>query len=133
MRIGIDCRGLKNNFMSGADRYLINFLKLAIRERPDHEFFLYGNQHSYLSNLNQSEYVLSARLPAINLKDKKVTIKITPEWNTQWWDHVILGKEAKKDKLDVFFSPFDKASVLSPCPIIITIHDPILFGTMFDK
>lgn len=110
MRIGIDCRGLKKDFMSGADRYLSNFLELAIKERPQHKFFLYGNKDSY-----------------INFNSKNVVVKKILEWNTQWYDHVTLGIQTRKDNLDIFFSPFDKASFLSSCPAVITIHDMHFF------
>lgn len=96
--------------MSGADRYLSNFLDLAIRERPQHEFFLYGNEDSY-----------------INYSGKNVIIKRIHEWNTQWFDQVVLAKQTKKDNLDVFFSPFDKAPLFSSCPTVITIHDMHFF------
>lgn len=114
MRIGIDGRELIRDGMTGIGRYLHNFLDFALKE-SDHTFIIYGNQNTTVDFVSP------------NLK-----VEIIPERNTLFWDQVILSKCISKDKVDLFFSPFDKAPIFSPVPYIITIHD-LLFNIVSEK
>jgi len=110
MKIGIDGRELIKDGMTGIGRYLRNFLEFALKERPDHTFIVYGNQNTWVDFVSP------------NLK-----VKIIPERFTIFWDHIILSRYIYRDKVDVFFSPFDKAPIFSPVPFIITIHDLLFY------
>lgn len=108
MRIGIDGRELLRNQITGIGRFLSNFLKYAPEIKPDWEFILFMNQHN-----------AGADVPICpNLKQM-----VIPENWTFWWDQVKLPKYLRKEKIDIFFSPYYKAPIFSPCPTVITIHD----------
>ncbi len=113
--IGIDGRELLGDRITGIGRYLRNFLEFALTNRPNHKFILYGNQNT------------KADFAYPNLE-----IKISAEGNTLYWDHVLLARHISRDRVDVFFSPFDKAPLLSAVPSVITIHD-LLFDIIRDE
>lgn len=106
LRIGIDGRELLPDKLTGIGRYLGNFLSFALPTRPDYRFIVYGNQHTRFD------------LTAPNL-----TFRMLPERNTLWWDQVVLARCARQDQLSVFFSPYDKAPLITPCPVVLTVHD----------
>lgn len=115
MKIGIDGRELIKEGMTGIGRYLRNFLEFALKARPDHTFIIYGNQNT-----------------RVDFRSPNLKIEIIPEKNTLFWDHVILSRCISKDKVDVFFSPFDKAPIFSSTPCIISVHD-LLFSIVSGK
>ena len=91
MRIGIDIRELEIGKRTGIGRYIQNLLEYAETERPEHSFYLYGNQHTDVS-----------------LKGANMLVRIVEEKMTFWWDQVVLPALAKEDGLDVFLSPYVK-------------------------
>jgi glycosyltransferase involved in cell wall biosynthesis len=106
MRVGIDIRELERGRMTGIGRYLRNFITYASQARPDYEFFLYGNQHTDPS-----------------LENDNIVVCIVAEGRTFWWDQVILPELARKDRIDVFLSPYVKGPGRVDCPLVTTIHD----------
>ena len=114
MRIGIDGRELKNKVITGTGRPLLNFLKYAPRYRPDWEFIIFTNQHA----------APDFRFP--NLK-----IKVIPEHLTLWWDQVKLPYYIKKEKIDLFFSPYYKGPFLTSSDLIVTIFDLLFLKVPF--
>lgn len=106
MRIGIDIRELERGKMTGIGRYLRNFIAYASAARPDHRFFLYGNQHTD---------------PAV--EGENIEVRIRQEGMTLWWDQVVLPQLANQDRVEVFLSPYIKGPVRVECPLAITIHD----------
>jgi glycosyltransferase involved in cell wall biosynthesis len=116
MRVGIDGRELQKNRMTGIGRYLLNFLSYALSVKPEWEFIIFGNQDTNISLENS------------NLR--KIFI---PEYITLWWDQVQLPYYLEKERIDLFFSPYYKAPIFSPCKVIITIHDLIPFMSSFLK
>ena len=115
MKIGIDGRELIKDDMTGIGRYLHNFLEFVLQEKSDHAFVVYGNQNTKIDFVRP------------NLK-----IEIIPEKNTLFWDNVTLSRCISRDKVDILFSPFDKAPIFSSIPFIITIHD-VLFSIVSKK
>lgn len=113
MRIGIDVREFQQSKMTGIGRYLLNFLEWAAKEKPDTEFFLYGNQHTKLP------------VKAQNFKER-----IIPEKITFFWDQVLLPLHLKRDSIDILFSPYYKAPIYSPCSTCIIIPD-LLFMEVY--
>lgn len=113
MRIGIDAREFHRSKRTGIGRYLLNFLEWAVKEKPDTEFFLYGNQHTELP------------VKAQNFKER-----IIPEKITFFWDQVLLPRHLKKDNIDIFLSPYYKAPIYSPCSTCIIIPD-LLFMEVY--
>ena len=108
MKIGVDIRELQSEHFTGIGRYLVNFLQYAGQNDQENEYILYGNEVTYCS------------LHYPNLK-----IRIIPEKITFFWDQWILPKALKDDNIDVFFSPYYKGPLRSPCPVITVIHDLI--------
>ncbi len=106
IRIGIDIRELRRDVKTGIARYISNFLMVAARLKPEWEFVLFGNQHTFA--------------PALAGDYKKVIIS---EGSTFWWDQVELPRALKKERIDLFLSPYHKAPFFAPCKVAITIHD----------
>lgn len=106
MRLGIDIRELARGRATGIGRFVRDFVGYASQARPNHHFFLYGNQHTLLPGAWPN-----------------AVIRIVPERLTLWWDQRVLPGLARADQLDVLLSPYVKGPVGCPCPLVITIHD----------
>lgn len=115
MKIGIDGRELIKGSMTGIGRYLYNFLEFALKERSHYTFILYGNQNT-----------------KVDFTSPNLKVKIIPEKFTIFWDHITLSRYIYRDRVDIFFSPFDKAPIFSSAPFIITVHD-LLFYIISEK
>lgn len=117
MKIGIDCRDLLAGTQTGIGRFVSNFLRaVSLVENPPH-LYLYGNQNTEFGN------------PVPWGKPLEMKFRRAPEAATWWWDRITLPAMVRRDKLDVFFSPFFKAPGIRTCPIATTIHD-LLFLRM---
>lgn len=114
IRIGVDIRELQKGIMTGIGRYLLNFLKIAPRYKPEWEFVPFCNQNT--------------RSGVINDNFKYVVIK---EGLTFYWDQIKLPLALIKEKIDLFLSPYNKVPLVSPCRVIITIHDMTPFLSNF--
>ena len=110
MRVGIDVRELEKGKVTGIGRYLLDFLKFASKDKKEWEFVLFGNQATEID------------LEAPNLK--KIFIS---EYLTSWWDQVKLPHYLKKEKIDIFLTPYLKAPLLTPCKLVVIINDLIPF------
>ena len=106
MRWGIDIRELARGRATGIGRFVRDFVRFASEARPDHHFFLYGNQHTQVPELGPN-----------------VETRLVPERLTLWWDQRVLPGLAQADQVDVLFSPYVKGPIRCPCPLVITIHD----------
>jgi len=106
LKIGVDCRELLPNTFTGFGRYIENFLNAQITRTSQHNFILYGNQHTKFPEPNNN-----------------YTTKVIQEKNTLWWDQVSIVKALRHDKIDLFFTPYDKTPIQAPCPVVMTIHD----------
>lgn len=115
LRIGVDGRELLAQNVTGIGRYLRNFLTSGVREKSPHTFIVYGNQHT-----------------STDFSGSNVEVRIIPERLTLWWDQALLSKAVRMDRLDVFFSPYDKGPFYIPCPLILTVHD-LLFTVVSDR
>ncbi|MBT4139128.1 MAG: glycosyltransferase family 4 protein [Candidatus Latescibacteria bacterium] len=104
--IGIDGRELLPDTFTGFGRYIENFLNAKITRGSHHRFTIYGNQHTRFPNANAN-----------------YTFKRLEEQNTLWWDQVTIVKAIRQDRIDLFFTPYDKMPVRSPCPVVMTVHD----------
>ncbi len=106
MKLGIDIRELASGRATGIGRFVRDFVSFASQARPDHRFFLYGNQHT----------VAPGAWP-------NVETRLVPERLTQWWDQRVLPGLAAEDRVEVLLSPYVKGPLRCPCPLVITIHD----------
>ena len=108
LRIGIDGRELLSDQLTGIGRYLRNFLEIAVLTYPEHQFIIYGNQHT-----------------AFDLEAPNLELRIVTERFTFWWDQVVLGRLIRNGRLDVFLSPYNKGPYFASCPVVLTVHDLI--------
>ena len=108
-KIVVDCRELQGE-MTGIGRFLHNFLLSLDRvDRQNHYVLIFNKQTN------------------LEIPGNRVTQHILPESATFAWDQVILPRYLKDCRADLFFSPYYKLPLLSPCPCVITIHDVHFF------
>ncbi|MFW6158193.1 MAG: glycosyltransferase family 4 protein [Planctomycetota bacterium] len=111
MKLGIDCRDLIAGSLNGIGRFVGNLLRSLTRRESPPDLFLYGNQHTVFD------------LPAGWGRPVRARHRRAPEAAVWWWDRVTLPRLARRDRLDVFLSPYFKAPGIRSCPVAITIHD----------
>jgi len=117
VKVGIDCRDLLAGSLNGIGRFVGNLLRAISLEESPPELFLYGNQRTCFDIAD----VWGAPLRPHTRRKAEAAA-----W---WWDRVTLPRMARRDKLDVFLSPYFKAPGIHSCPVVITIHD-LLFLRM---
>jgi len=110
VRIGVDVRELEKGKATGIGRYLLDLLKFATKEKPRWEFILFGNQATKID------------LEASNLE--KIFIA---EYFTPWWDQIKLPRYLKKERVDIFLTPYLKVPLSIPCKLVVIINDLIPF------
>lgn len=108
-KIAIDCREFFKGKITGIGRLLENFISCAPGLRPDWEFLLLGS----------ADTEIPFGLPG------NAAFLVIPGTNTQFWEQVTLPAALKREKCDLFFSPYYKTCVFPGVPSIITIHDLI--------
>jgi len=113
-KIGIDAREFQQGgIVTGIGKFLFHFLEFTTVRKPDYEFVLFCNQHTQLN------------LASPNLKKIRI-----PELLTFWWDQVQLPSALRREKIDIFITPYFKAPLFSPCRLAVIISDliPLLCG-----
>jgi glycosyltransferase involved in cell wall biosynthesis len=86
MKIGIDCHNLEEK-RTGTSRYLMNLLKYWAKENA--EFVLYFKN----------------QVPKDIPKNQNFQTKILNSHSNAWFEHILLPRAIKKDRIDIFFSP----------------------------
>ena len=114
MKIGIDARELRNDITTGIGRFLRQIIIYVCRERPKYKIILYGNEDTHFEAIGAKQENLESR-------------KILTSHNI-FFDQIYLPYFIKKDRLDIFFSPYEKCPIFAVCPVIITIHDMTEFS-----
>jgi glycosyltransferase involved in cell wall biosynthesis len=51
-----------------------------------------------------------------------VTERVVGAPHQVWWDQIAIPRACRRDDLDVLFHPKFTAPVLSPCPVVMTLH-----------
>lgn len=108
MKIGIDGRDIGKKFLTGTGRFTYNLIKALSKDESGNEYIVYFNQYSGLNSVPHN-----------------ISVRSIKEGNTVIWDQFKLAGHIKKDRIDIFFSPYYKIPVASRCLKIITIHDTI--------
>jgi glycosyltransferase involved in cell wall biosynthesis len=117
VKLGIDCRDLIAGSLNGIGRFVGNFLRaVSLTESPP-DLVLYGNQHTQFE------------LPDDWGAPIEAETRRAGEAATWWWDRVTLPRLVRRDRLDVFLSPYFKVPSIKSCPVVNTIHD-LLFMRM---
>ncbi len=107
MIIGIDAREIQNGVYTGIGRALFNFL--------DHFDRQPGMDRCILFSSKPISFTFSGRIRNRVVKEKC----------TFWWDQVKLAAALKKEKVDVFYSPYYKVPLLASCKKVSAILDLI--------
>jgi glycosyltransferase involved in cell wall biosynthesis len=108
-RIAVDGRELRAGVRTGIRRYTLEVLRAAAA-RGLH-CMLYGDRGTQLD-----------AAPA------GVSTVVVAGAVTQWWDQVALPAALRRDRIDVFLSPYYKRPLIAPCPVVVTIHDLFFIG-----
>ena len=108
MLIGIDVREFKKGTYTGLRTILSDFLDNVDKYSDGKAFVFFGNQDTEFT--------------AISCAGKQVLI---PEGNTFFWDQIKLPRQLKKEKIDLFFSPYIKTPFYRSCKYVNTVCDII--------
>ncbi len=114
MRIGIDGRPLERE-RTGVARYLLSLLRVWAKEHKVHEYYLYF-EHDVPVDPLLDEACFTKRLPA-RLPVPKQSIR------QLLWEQMILPLAARRDKVDLLFSPGYTLPALFLGAAAVTIHD----------
>ncbi|MDR7545594.1 MAG: glycosyltransferase family 1 protein [Armatimonadota bacterium] len=109
VRLGIDGRELSVGVRTGIGRYVAAVVEGARRDGV--EVIVYSD----------------LALPKLETLEG-VTVRIMPGGPTVWWDQVRLPRQLARDGVSVFLSPYYKGPLVSPCPVVLTIHDLLFIG-----
>lgn len=110
MRIGIDARCFEEEEATGVTRYLFNLLREFCHLAPQNEYILYLKNEN-VPDLPQNRCVEQKLLDRDGLAENVV------------FEHFILPQQAKKDAVDILFSPAYTAPLWCQCKRVVTIHD----------
>ncbi len=104
MKIGIDAR-LLENMRGGPARYVINMLKLWPEISKKHEYVLYFKDH-----IPQDDFLQRSEFTSKKVNCPSLPYSFIP------WEHIFLPAAVKKDRLDLFFSPWYMLPYRFQCP-----------------
>lgn len=107
LRTGVDVREWKRGRVTGIGRFLSSFVEWA-NEHSEHDFLLFGNQRT-----------------AMEVSGNRLRTRILQERTRIVWDQWLLPRALRREKVDVFLSPYYKMPLLAPCPAVIIVHDLI--------
>ena len=114
MRIGIDGRPLERE-RTGVARYLLGLLRMWTKEHRAHEYYLYF-EHEVPTDPILDEACFTKRLPArLPLLRQNIRQLL--------WEQTILPLAARRDRVDLLFSPGYTLPALFGGPAAVTIHD----------
>ena len=114
MRYGIDGRCIQDHF-PGIGRYAYALAQHVPALAPNDEFVVYHDPTA-----NNTRYELAALARSGNVRLERV--EVGPLSLRQ---QAVLPRLARRDRLDLYHSPYYAISYLMPCPVVVTIHDLI--------
>ena len=109
MRLGLDGRELVGGMRTGIGRYVREVLRAA--SARGWRCMVYGDARTELPET----------LPG-------VTLTRLASAGTRWWDQLALPRALARDGATTFLSPYYKAPLAAPCPVVLTIHDLYFIG-----
>jgi len=114
MRIGIDGRALERR-RTGVARYLLNLLRVWGKDHRAHEYHLYFEREVPSDPVLDGACFtkrLPARLPVLKQNIRELL-----------WEQTILPLAARRDRVDLLFSPaYTMPALFNGCAVV-TIHD----------
>ena len=109
MRLGIDGRELVAGTRTGIGRYVREVVRAA--SARGWRCMVYGDARTALPETPPG-----------------VTLTRLASAGTRWWDQIALPRALARDGADVLLSPYYKAPLAAPCPVVLTIHDLYFIG-----
>ncbi len=106
MILGIDAREIQDGVVTGIGRSLANFIQYFLKHGKDHELVLFSEKEIPCSF---DENVRRIVMPASLL--------------TFFWDQWKLPKALKKNKVDLFYSPYYKVPLRAEIPVVGQVLD----------
>lgn len=107
LRIGIDAREWRVGTSTGIARVIAAFVRWVV-DNTEHQILLLGNQET-----------------DFRLQGTRIEVRVEAEGSRLWWDQVILPRMLRDAAADVFLSPYYKAPLRAPCPVVVTTNDLI--------
>jgi glycosyltransferase involved in cell wall biosynthesis len=108
MRVGFDARWYND---SGVGVYVLELVRALAASAKDFDLIVYEDPSNPLPNM---EGAGCERVPLYS-----------PKYS--FAGQVELRQRARRDKIDVFHSPFYAAPLILSCPMVVTVHDLIPF------
>ncbi|VAX38253.1 hypothetical protein MNBD_UNCLBAC01-2031 [hydrothermal vent metagenome] len=110
MKLGIDAREIQNGVYTGIGGPLANFL-------------------NYFSSFDDKDECILFSSKDIPLDfGKKIRNVVIEEKNTFYWDQFLLPKALEQEAIEIFYSPYYKIPLRSPCLTISAILDLMYFA-----
>ena len=127
MKIGINASFLRKP-STGIGQYTLHLLRaiFQLESAWEHEFFLY-----YEDKKSMETKLLSYPLKPGTAPKIKKKFLATPVYQRDdlvrktAWERLILPRQAKKDGVELFFTPFNSATSFPLIPHVMTLHDMI--------
>jgi glycosyltransferase involved in cell wall biosynthesis len=107
LRLGVDGRELRAGVRTGIRRYTLEVLRAAAARGLACRVYV-----DRATGLEAGPGVTPVPLGGV----------------TPWWDQVALPAALRRDRVDVFLSPYYKRPLAAPCPTVVTIHDLFFIG-----
>ncbi len=117
IRIGFDARFINDQY-HGVGRYAFHLVKAMVIRAPDVQFML--AYHPNLPNTRFPLQPLADEFSNVTLHAVRAPLYLPPE-------QVLLPLLMRRERLDLWHTPFLSVPLLAPCPIVATIHDLIFF------
>jgi glycosyltransferase involved in cell wall biosynthesis len=114
MRIGIDGRPLERD-REGIARYLLSLLRMWAKGHQAHEYYLYF-EHEVPVDPLLDDPCFTKRLPARLPLPKRNIRQLL-------WEQTVLPVAARRDRVDLFFSPWHTMPAFLGRAAAVTIHD----------
>lgn len=108
MKIAIDASTLSTQ--GGPRAYLLGLLEALLRIDSENQYLLVYNDSVHLGRFPAAlERVLPGKSPLARL----------------WREHFLLPSLCRSEKVDLLHCPKSSVPVVSPCPVVVTLHDLI--------
>ncbi|MEW6334445.1 MAG: glycosyltransferase family 1 protein [Thermodesulfobacteriota bacterium] len=105
MRLGVDAREIQDGVLTGIGRSLDNFIAYFARHDSTHELVLFAGK----------------KLPIpVASRCREVTL---PPGPTFFWDQWMLPRRLKRERIDLFYSPYYKLPLLTSVPVVNQVLD----------
>jgi glycosyltransferase involved in cell wall biosynthesis len=105
VRLGVDAREIQDGIVTGIGRSLANFISYFAGHASAHEMVLFAEKKLPL--------LLSSRCREV----------ILPPGPTFLWDQWKLPRQLKRERIDLFYSPYYKLPLLSSIPAVNQVLD----------